>query len=145
MHLNALTILPFLHLILANPLPVPEPEPQDGSVSSLPGVNITNGNLAGTADVVKNSYIVVYKDDASDSTVDQYQKKVGNRIGGGLKNTFRIKSTESGKAGFSAAQVVTDKAGLEAIAKDPLVSYFIDINSDIFIWDKIDKSHRSHS
>lgn len=114
MHFSKLTLLSFVSVALANPVAEPQ-----GGVLSIPGVNIPNGNLAGSSSVVKDSYIVVYKDGASDASVDKYEKKVTDKIGGGLKKKWR------GAQGFAGAHVETDRKGLEAIAKDPLVSLLL--------------------
>lgn len=115
--------------VLASPLPdaepeaLPAPDPQNEvSAAGIPGVNITNTNIAGTAAVIKGSYIIVYKNDASDSALDKYEGEITKKLGGkGVKTKYRVKPA-SGSPGFAAIQVETDKKGLESIAKDPLVS-----------------------
>jgi len=117
MFFQALSLVQLLPLILAAPVPQ-----QGGSVSSLPGVNITNGYIASTNNVVKNSYIVVLKDNVTSATVTSFHDKVSRRVGSGLKNKYRFNPGQNGQKSFQAVQVTTDAQGLSDIAKDPAVS-----------------------
>lgn len=120
MHLSTLTLVSLFSLVLSTPAPA-----GDSAISAIPGVNITNLDISGTSSAVKDSYIVVYKDSASDADIDKYEEKVTKKIGKGLKNKWRVRPTNGGEKGFKASHVQTDRKGLEAIAKDPLVSLLL--------------------
>jgi hypothetical protein len=127
MRFSPLAILPLITAILATPIPDAEPEaapePQEVGVAGIPGINITNAAVAGTADVVKGSYIIVYKDNISEDAAKKFETKVSQKLGKGVKGSYRLKSTTGSGASFAASSVETDRKGLEAIANDPAVSY----------------------
>lgn len=124
MYIRKLSLVSLLPLVLAAPVPQEATTFSEPSVSSLPGVNITNGYIAQTKEVVKNSYIIVLKDNISPAAINTYQDKVSKRVGKGLKNKYRINPGQAGQKGLQAVQVTTDKKGLADIAKDPSVSSF---------------------
>lgn len=118
MYLSTLTLVSLCSLVLATPAP-------DAGIAAIPGVDIPNLSISGTAAAVKNSYIMVYKESASDADIDKYEAKVSKKIGKGLKKKWRVKPSSGGQKGFRGSHVETDRKGLEAIAKDPLVSLLL--------------------
>lgn len=122
-----LAISAVMSIVASNPLPVPEAEALPGpqnelSAAGIPGINITNANIAGTAAAIKGTYLIVYKDSAGDPAIDKHESEITKKLGADrLKKKYRIKSSTGGSE-FAAVQIDTDKNGLEAIAKDPSVS-----------------------
>ena len=112
MRFSTLTVAALFSAVFATPLPEPE---ADASAALVPGVNITNAGIAGTAQAVKNSYIVVFKGDASDADVEKHEKGVGKKLGKGPKDKYKLN-------GWKGYHLETDRAGLAKVATDPLVS-----------------------
>ena len=103
MFIRRLTILQLLALAVAGPV-TPDEVPifSEPSVSWLPGVNITNGNIASTSNVVKNSYIIVLKDDIISTSVGKFIEQVSKRIGKGLKHKYSLNPVQPWQKGFQA-------------------------------------------
>jgi hypothetical protein len=129
---DLLAVCAVLSIATSNPLPLAEPEtlpePQNElSAAGIPGINITNANIAGTAAAIKGTYLIVYKDSIGDTAIDKHESEITKTLGASrLKKKYRIKSSTGGSE-FAAVQIDTDKKGLAAVAKDPSVSFDIPI------------------
>lgn len=117
MRFSSLALAAVLSLVFASP--ISEEISKNGAREKefVPGVNIANSAIAGTDKAVKNSYIVVFKKDASDASIAIYEADVGEKLGEAPKTSFKLD-------GFKGYRLETDSVGLAKIASDPLVSIF---------------------